>query len=400
MGEVIREVLEVRGGVAGLGVALEELHSLAAQYDEAATRMLDWAADGAAVLVDPDLIASAPLAPVTFAEAEACVLSATAGPDGIGVQALGWQADAAALRLTASRLESTEDLVAAGFGLLGAAVATAPRWIPIGADLLGRLYPDGHGHARSLPGLAVPASRTAPRTVHDVVRHLAQLSELSRPEHPARSGTVAVQTLTAPDGRVRHLLLLPGTDDMTTRPWTRDRDVRDMGVNLELAGDAPNDYAEGVLAALERAGVGPGESVLVAGHSQGGLLAARLLADVDEHGYALTHAVILGAPIAQVDGYPAEARLLALEQRGDVVPLLDSGANPETRGQVTVRFDSAASGLLERHSFPAYAAGAALVDASTHPSVTDQVASMEAAGFLRAPEGTVVTSQIFQVVRR
>ena len=47
----------------------------------------------------------------------------------------------------------------------------------------------------------------------------------------------------------------------------------------------------------------------------------------------------------------------------------------------------------------AYAEGAALVDASTDPSVHAAVRELHRAGFLGAAEGTEVTSRVFQVVR-
>ena len=373
----------------------EDLLALADAWAGAAGQLLDWAAAGGRVLLDPDLLLSAPLAPVTFAAAEAGVLAATAGPDGLGLEAAAWEADAVSVRQVVAGLRAVDAAVAGSFGSLGLAVATAPVWVPAAADVLGRLYPDGRVTSQVVP-LAVPASGVAPRDVGDLVEHLAQLSALSGPTHPDRNGTLEVQTLVLPDGRVRHVVYLPGTDDMTTLPWTRDGDARDMGANLELAASADSDYARGVLDALAGAGVGPDEPVLVAGHSQGGLLAARL---VGAEGFAIDHAVTLGAPIAQV-GLPADSRVLALEHRADVVPLLDAGSNPDTRGEVTVVFDTGADTVRDRHGFPAYAAGADLVDASTDPSVVAQLRDLEACGFLDAPAGTVVTSQVVQVVRQ
>lgn len=388
-------ILEVRGGVAGVAAVHEELLALAAAYSSAALLMAEWATDGARMLLDPDLLASAPLAPASFGEAESRVLTATAGPDGIGVEAVAWEADAVALHLTVAGLRAADEATAASLGLLGLAVTTAPMWVPVAADLLGRLYPDGRVTARGVP-LGVRSSGSAPRDVADLVAHLSELSELSDPTRPEHNGTVEVQTLTLPGEMVRHVLYLPGTDDMGTLPWTRDQDARDMGANIELSGSADSDYARGVLDALAAAGVGPDEPVLVAGHSQGGLLAARL---IGAEGYSIDHAVTLGAPIGHVD-LPADSRVLALEHRADVVPLLDGGANPDTRGEVTVVFDTGASGVMDRHGYPAYAEGAALVDDSTDPSVLAQVRELEELGFLAAPAGTVLTSQVFQVVRQ
>lgn len=389
-------IVEVRGGVAGTTACYEDLLALADTWEDTAARALGWAATGARVLLDTDLLSSCPLAPWSFAAAEHAVLAATAGPDGIGRVAAGWESDAVSLRLVVTGLRTADEAVAGSLGALGLAVAAAPAWLPVAADVLGRLYPDGRVVGGPVP-LAVPASRRAPRGVGDLVEHLAELSALSAPDHPERNGTLELQTLRLPDGRVRHVLYLPGTDDMATLPWTRDTDARDMGANVELAASADSDYARGVLDALTAAGVGPDEPVLVAGHSQGGLLAARL---VGAEGFSIDHAVTLGAPIGQVH-LPGDGQVLALEHRGDVVPLLDAGPNPDTRGEVTVVFDTGpeAGGVAARHGFPAYAEGATLVDTSSDPSVVAALRELEDEGFLAAPPGTVVTGQVLQVVR-
>ena len=120
-----------------------------------------------------------------------------------------------------------------------------------------------------------------------------------------------------------------------------------------------------------------------------------------EHGVPISHAVTLGSPTGQLDGFPAGSHVLSLEHRGDVVPLLDGVANPDSVEQVTVTFESRAGGegVAAHHGFEAYAEGAALVDASTDPSVHAAVRELHRAGFLGAAEGTEVTSRVFQVVR-
>ncbi|MAO80733.1 alpha/beta hydrolase [uncultured Nocardioides sp.] len=479
------EIVGVTGGQAGVAASWAALLALADRYDEAAERMRGWAGEGADVLLDPDLLASGLLSPVTFAEAEAGVLAATVGPDGVGTESLGWEVDARSLRLVVAALSAADSGVAEAVAglehLVGRTVgwtigATAPALLPVGllaagrtvllapdlpqraapalerwltahpeevehlvagggglleglwdgltptvpggpwglpldtgdaaaaAALLSRLYPDGRVRATPLPGVRVEASSRAPGDVADLVEHVAQLSELSGPEHPEMNGTIELQTLTGGDGSVRHVLYLPGTDDMTTLPWTRDGDVRDMGTNLSLMGGLDDGYAHGVLAALERSGVGD-DPVLVVGHSQGGMLAADLLASAPEHGVAISHAVTLGSPTGQLAGFPEGSHLLSLEHRGDVVPLLDGVANPDTVEQVTVTFDTdgatggRSAGVADHHGFPAYAQGAALVDTSADPSVRAAVQELERAGFLRAPEGTSVTSRVLQLVR-
>ena len=49
--------------------------------------------------------------------------------------------------------------------------------------------------------------------------------------------------------------------------------------------------------------------------------AAQLLDE--QHGYRVTHVVTAGAPVARLGPFPDGSHVLSLEQRGDVVPLLD-----------------------------------------------------------------------------
>ena len=134
--------LEVTGGSHGLSATYAELRALASAYAAAADRMRGQGALGGRILADADLLASAVLAPRTFAEAEASVAAATAGPAGILVDSLGWAADALAIRVSVAALEDTDALVstslealdygvgrAMGIGLVGA-TATAPVWLP------------------------------------------------------------------------------------------------------------------------------------------------------------------------------------------------------------------------------------------------------------------------------
>lgn len=137
---------DVRGGAAGLAAQYAEMRDLAATYDTAGDRLRDDLARSGGVLTDADLLASALLSPVTFAEAEGAVLAATAGPDGLLVASLAWEADALLVRVTIEAFESTDELVrltfevvdytagrVVGFTLastLVGAVATAPVWLP------------------------------------------------------------------------------------------------------------------------------------------------------------------------------------------------------------------------------------------------------------------------------
>ncbi len=490
------DVLSVTGGVAGVVATYARVLALAATFEEAAGRMRDWAATGARTLLDDDLLASAALAPLSLAEADAAVVLATTGPDGVLVESVGWSLDAEALRLAVRLLEEADDLAEASLAALdhtlglalghtlgaGAPVWLAPlagataagtllwprlpadgrervgdvvapsgaalqEWVtehprlverlagaggglvdglrgsllplgPLGllaltpptpdtaaaARLLAGAYDPGRPHTRALPGVAVAGSAQRPGSVEDLVDHLARLSELSGPDRPEMNGTIEVQSFAGDDGAPRHVVYLPGTDDMTTRPWTQDDDVRDMGTNLLLVGDAPTAYGAGVLEALAAAGVGPDEPVLLAGHSQGGLQAAQLLGQLSEHdhGYRVTHVVTAGSPVAHLGPFPAGSHVLSLEQAGDVVPLLDGAANPDSAEQVTLTFEAGpltGRDVPGHHGFPAYAAGAAAADASTDPSVREQVRSLHDAGFLGAQPPDGVRHTVYRITR-
>lgn len=123
------EVVDVAGGASGLEVQRSAARQLARQYDEAGDRLRGWAALGAAALADPDLLASAMLSPLTFAEAEAFVLAATTGPDGLLPASLGWEFDADAIRAWLTAVEGA-DAAVEGFWdvadyLLGRTIGTA-----------------------------------------------------------------------------------------------------------------------------------------------------------------------------------------------------------------------------------------------------------------------------------
>ncbi|MBZ5739021.1 hypothetical protein [Nocardioides mangrovi] len=449
------DITDVRGGVGGLAAAYDEVRALADLYDEAGDRLREWSGLGVRALADPDLITSAALAPATFALAEGAVVAATTGPDGVLVESCGWEADAVLVRAaldgiaaadamtevavgeldrrlglalgTALRLGApllpvarplvdrlpvedvvhdhpglVEHLVDGGGGLVGGLLGTGliTPDLRSGARLLATPYGDGTAVTRPRPDLTgrVESGRQ-PDSVAGLVRRLRRVAALS-PEPDSRdNGTIEVESLDAGTDRARHIVYLPGTDDLETLPWTQDDDVRDLGTDLRLIAGEDDAYRRGILDAMHQAGIGPHEPVLLVGHSQGGMEAASILGHGS--GFDVTHVVTAGSPTAQVDGFPTGSHVLSLEHRGDLVPLLDGAPNPDTVGQTTVTFEDGGDSLVDRHSYGHYVAGAEAVDRSTDPTVVEQLESLRAHGFLADPGGSSasVTSQVFQVVR-
>ena len=296
--------------------------------------------------------------------------------------------------------------VAASGGLVDGMLAGTPlallglgRFHPTAADAAGdlaRLFPpEGPPVVRPRPDLAVPLGRTQPADVADLMRHLAETNDLSPPDRANDQGTIEVQTLHGPDGSVRHIVYLPGTDDLATTPWHADGDARDLPADLRVISGADTTYAEGIRQAMAEAGIGPHDPVLLVGHSLGGMEAASLLAHGS--GFDVTHVVTAGSPIAGIHDYPAGSHVLSLENRGDLVPLLDGHDNADSVPQVTVRFDDHEASIAGNHDLRHYVAGATAADTSADPSVREQLDSLRSHGFLGSD--ATATSQVLQVTR-
>ena len=397
-------ITHVTGGADGLAAVYAAVLALSGTFDSAGSELRDWALLGARTMTDPDLAESAPLSPVSFALAERAVLAATLGPDGVLVESLGWEADAVVVRDVVAVLGGCDDRVRSWLMPLQDALvqhAFAFTDPPRNAGLVALAYgPDGHPGVRRRND-QLPGSTTQPGDLDDLVGHLWHVAALSGSPDSPDNGTIEIQTLGAGTGHVRHIVYLPGTDDMTTLPWTKDDDVRDLPTDLLTMSGDTNAYQAGVLAAMHDAGIGRHDPVLLVGHSLGGMTAAAILSQGSD--FHVTHVVTAGSPTAQVPQFPAGSHVLSLEHEGDVVPLVDGAPNPDSVQQVTVGFSDhgGATGITGMHDYYHYLDGAAAADASTDPSVQEQLASLHDSGFLAAGDGsaTTVTSQVFQIVR-
>lgn len=381
------EIVGVRGGAAGVAASYAAARELATLFDQAGDRIRSRGMSSLGLITDADLIESALLSPLSFAEAEAAVLKAATGPDGMISASLPWEGIALAVRGALAALEFADESVRS-------TVLSVNRTL---VNKLGDVYGD--------PGVPVVntyddtlgthAETGQPETVRDLIDHLRQVADLSPTADSPGNGTVEVQTITTADGKVRHVLYLPGTDDFNP-PWVSDGDVRDLESGLDSLGGQPDAYLQGILQVLAQAGVQPSEPILVVGHSLGGMEAAALA--TGNHGFNVTDVVTAGSPTAQVGHFPAGTNVLSLEEKDDIVPMADLVPNPDSIEQTTVVFDSdAGDGVVANHAYPAYLQGAELVDSAGHPSVTAAVQSLHEEGFLG--DGGQVRSQLFQITR-
>jgi hypothetical protein len=449
-----------------LAANYDAAHALADTYDRAGNRMRHWGALGARTLANGDLLESSILSPGSFAFAEAAVLVATTGPDGILAESLGWEADSIMIRVTIAAYEEQDQLAhqamevldyalgtIIGMALSGLVLTAIPVAIPVairaapdaglmlsllpdwvkadledegidGAeDLLTWLndHPDVERHllngggglldglgdglwpgpgglpflppfhattedaARSLAGLfgnegvatvtdhdlPVPV---APTNLHDLMANLFAINGTDVSPQP--DGAITIQQVTAVDGTVHYIVYAPGTD--AAAPWHHDNLARDMPTNVNLIGGNDTTYGDGILQAMEDAGVNPDDPVLIVGHSQGGMQAVGLLSQ--DTGYNITNVVTAGSPTSQVDiPVNTSSHVLSFENSGDVIPLLNGEPNDATANHVTVQFDDSATPGFQ-HDLEHYVNGAEAADSSGNPDIDEQIASMD--GFL------------------
>lgn len=168
----------------------------------------------------------------------------------------------------------------------------------------------------------------APQSSVDALQGVQRVSDQQQ-----GASLVAVQELRDASGESRWIVSVPGTNMLpgTTFGWHQ---------NFELmsADATERETADSVLVvqeAMDLAGVGPDDDVMLVGHSQGGLAAAVVAAS----DLRVKRLLTAGAPVAG-HRLPPRVRALHVEVPGEVVSALDGRPNPIRAGRVTVRGDA------------------------------------------------------------
>ncbi|RJK96732.1 hypothetical protein [Vallicoccus soli] len=367
--------VEVGGGARGSAATYAALLRCADVLAGAGSGALGLAARLGRCAADPALLASAALVPGGAVRAQAAVAACARS---VLTAGLRMQAHAAAV-VAAVAAYRAADRRAVGPGELGPAdrhplrlalpAPAPPARRPRAVDGVGRtalhaaldgaldavdlLWPGGvAGAAALVAGLYDPGAGTAgapvrspgaaPRGLGDLVAALAAREAAARGDRQGEVELLRVRTRgggAVPRGPVRTawVVLLPGTRDWQVDPRERAY-LSDLRTNLDLVQGTTTATArlDGLDAALARAGVRPGEPLLLVGHSQGGLLAAAAARRwAGDPARRVTHLLTTGAPTGRAD-LPAGARSLALEARHDLVPRLDGARPPDARGRTTV----------------------------------------------------------------
>jgi hypothetical protein len=265
-------------------------------------------------------------------------------------------------------------------GLLAAPVG--PAFAPLGTLLPRRplLVVPVLGSTRTLTGADVPASDgDAMRSVRDSY---------------TTPGAVAVTRLDHPDGTRSWLVAVPGTEEGTVGG----PNPLDMQSNLELLAGQSAAASELTVGAMEQAGIAPGEPVMLAGHSQGGMTAMALAGSVAVTSrFAITHVLTAGSPVAGMSAQPG-VEVLHVEHTTDVIPALDGRPNPDTRDRTTVRRDLSVSddpteraarlSFVDAHDVALYVRTVDLVDASAGHDASINAWQESVGSAVFGPDGT------------
>lgn len=421
----------VAGGSGSIAADFEELTAFAAALEAAAGSITGALGVLARCLADPALITAAALDPAGAAQVLALATVAIAGA---GAAMAGCRSGAVGLNLAAAAYRGADELdrrvvplLFAGYRLPGAlleltehadsgigagiqaALTADPGIVDAGVQLLtvvgsaalpnpggtvglaGTLaspFRDGVAEVSAQPGMPTDDRSGPPRSATDLIRGLA-LRDL----HDDGGGAIDVRILSS-GGTRRVIVDITGTTEWNFDPRRRTPQASDMATNLRTLANQSSVYERGVVQALRRAGVRSNEPIMLVGHSQGGMIAARLAADLAAGSeFAVTHLITAGAPIGLAK-VPGSVTVLSLQNRGDLVPELDGADNPRRTNWITVSLERGGNSVLARHSLQSYLAGAGDLDASADPSLLHWRAT--AAGFLAAD---AIRTQVFQVRR-
>lgn len=196
------------------------------------------------------------------------------------------------------------------------------------------LTPFAWGYSYLAQGSHLKVSRAHPKK--QVVQQATNISDgLKNLDNLASSSavpysTVAVQKYEDSDGTARWVVYVPGTNEHKDSPMGWGQNIELMSSNNSARMSASS--VKLVEQAMKASGVKPTDSVVIVGHSQGGIVAASIAAS---RKYNVTHIVTAGSPIAN-HPIPQSTWVTSIETQGELVSKLDGAKNPQRRTWTTV----------------------------------------------------------------
>lgn len=159
----------------------------------------------------------------------------------------------------------------------------------------------------------------APDSVSAIVENLRSVSGGQSDD----ATSIRVQQILGADGENRYVVYIPGSygdPANIVNPSDVNGNPMDWNQNLGAFNGADTDSQQAVEAAMRAAGIPRGAEVLLAGHSQGGIVAGNLAADAEfnggSHGYTVTDVVTVGSPVEQIS-FPSGTSSLNLAHIGN-----------------------------------------------------------------------------------
>lgn len=406
------------GGAKGTDAKYDDMLELSKLTDEVGHEGLATAMAGHKFLVEPDVVASALLDPGGVASFETAMATALDGPSGLTMASGEITVRATAIQAAQKAYELTDDLNAKLFDtarwLEGFALASNPLgWLTaagLGAGAAAEVYTKYDGNWQKWlvdhPGAVDDVISTAPgalsalglpSTLDSTLDILADTYPDSKantvtvssgePDTPPRGLGDVVDGLGRrnldPDSNIdvrvvrdanKHItgyvVDVPGTKDWNL-PGT-DKSANDLGTNVDAMAGNKTALEQGIEQALHKAHADgpPHAPIMLAGHSQGGIVAAESAGDLKSHGYNVTHVVTAGSPIGRID-VPDDVQVLSLENENDIVPHLDAADNPDSANRTNVEFKDNTGTIDGNHSLgdPVLKDKHPVLDRNGHPEM-------------------------------
>ena len=216
-----------------------------------------------------------------------------------------------------------------------------------------------------------------PVKMAEIVKDVGSLSN----GRSGKPGQFAIEKVMTSSG-VSWIVEIPGTQTMDLG---RGSNPLDMYGNLMAVGQMPTQVGLAVTQAMTEAGAQPDEPVMLAGHSQGGIVASALANDsAFTSRFAVKSVVTFGSPISEIP-VPDNVVTLSLQHDEDPIPTLSRAPNPGGPNHITVNRSLADSSVaseksltegiqswkkpLGPHGINSYERTATMVDNSNDPSI-------------------------------
>ena len=409
-------------------VDYEELARMSSVWAEAAASMARTGFHVAALAGSSELLAGAMFDPAGAARAEASILRAAVGPQGLAGLGARLEVDSILLKAVIAKEQYVDDLPLHQ-------VAALERWL-VGLPLELALGPrralhegtrDGAALANAMTGYASPHTQTllelfAPslrfrldamenrRLSVDPVFGLPLASLVPNSERSGGSvsvsryapswggqpppsigsmfdrvgdledqpaASIAVQRVVGADGVARYVVVLSGMRSMTSTSDPEDL----LGSGAALVRTTTN-YTTCVREAIDAAVVPRGAEVLLVGHSEGGIVAMDLAGDPGFNGgrVRVKQVVAAGSPISsKAVAQGSGTRVLSIENVNDIVTHLDAADPPASHQSVerlTYRFADDEHNIVASHDVSLYARRAAALAGSPNPLLIDVQAGL------------------------